>query len=336
MSAVADGHETLEVLTAHARTLLPEWSVDSDCPLTLLNQSENTTFGVGPDLILRIHRDGYSSLEEISSELAWLRAVRLDTGIVTPTVVPSTTGKEIVSRYSTGLRSERHAVMFKRIPGVEPPDHRVIELFEPLGAIAARLHGHSKQWARPSGFVRRSWDSETSIGRHPHWGSWENGLGVGPNERQVLSRLAVTLTERLNRFGMSPERFGLIHADLRLANLLLNEHGDIAVIDFDDSGCSWFGYDLGASLSFIEDHPQRADLIEKWCDGYRSVAPLDAATVSELMTFVMLRRLVLTAWFGSHPTIELATTIGKTFAAGTCDLAEVFLSQASSRKRDPW
>jgi len=38
---------------------------------------------------------------------------------------------------------------------------------------------------------------------------------------------------RLARFGSGAARFGLIHADMRLANLLV-DGDDVCVIDFDD------------------------------------------------------------------------------------------------------
>ena len=226
------------------------------------------------------------------------------------------------------LQSDRYAVMFRRLPGQEPDEANLATLFEPLGAITAQLHQHARKWKFPSAFSRRVWDVEHSIGELGHWGHWRQGLGVGSGEREMLGRLAQRITNRLHAFGSGPERFGLIHADLRLANLLVTTNGEISLLDFDDSGFSWFGYDLGSSLSFIEDHPEREALIDSWCDGYRSIAPLETEVLSELMTFVMLRRLILTAWFGTHPDIELAQTIGETFAKGTCELAEEFLSKS--------
>jgi Ser/Thr protein kinase RdoA (MazF antagonist) len=321
-----DGLAQANALGEHARSLLPIWGLDSDLPISLLNVSENTTFGIGPDLVLRIHRDGYSSFDEIASELTWLSAVRNDTGLATPHVVPTTRNELIVASHVEALESNRYAVLFRRLPGTEPTEERLRELFEPLGALTARLHDHAKAWTKPAGFARRVWDLEHGIGERGHWGQWRDGLGVGPAEREVLARLAACLHQRLVAFGSGPDRFGLIHADLRLANLLVTSSGEISVLDFDDSGFSWFGYDLGSSLSFIEDHPDRGALIDAWCAGYRSVASLEIEVERELMTFVMLRRLILTAWFGTHPDIELAHTIGQTFAVGTCDLAEEFLS----------
>ena len=65
-------------------------------------------------------------------------------------------------------------------------------------------------------------------------------------------------------------------------------------------------------------------------EGYRSVAPLDAADEAELDTFVMLRRLLLVAWIGSHHTFATeAAELGAGFTAGTCALAERYLSTHS-------
>jgi Ser/Thr protein kinase RdoA (MazF antagonist) len=326
MNESLDGRTNAGLLLEHVEKCLPSWSIDPSTPIELLNISENTTFGVGDEHILRIHRAGYSSVDEIHSELAWLSAVRNEAGISTPVVVRSAKDQQIVRTHIDSLDSDRYAVMFRRLPGKEPTNQSLTDLFEPLGAITARLHQHSQQWVKPRRFVRRVWDIDHSIGEQGHWGHWRNGLGVGVAEREILGRLADRISTRLHAYGSGPSRFGLIHADLRLANLLIDTTGEISVIDFDDSGFSWFAYDLGASLSFIEDHPQRAEFIDQWCLGYQSVAPLDSETIDELMTFVMLRRLVLTAWFGTHSDIELAHEIGQTFATGTCELAEEFLA----------
>jgi Ser/Thr protein kinase RdoA (MazF antagonist) len=220
-------------LAEHARRLLGTWSLDADTPITLLNVSENTTFGVGDDLVLRIHRDGYSSFNEIASELAWSAAVRNETGLATPQVLLAATGEAIVSSRVHALGSNRYAVMFRRLPGQEPAGDSLLAFFEPLGAITARLHNHARQWVKPAGFARRVWDVEHSIGERGHWGHWRNGLGVGPAEREVLHRLAQQIGRRLVTYGSGPDRFGLIHADLRLANLLITKDGEISLLDFE-------------------------------------------------------------------------------------------------------
>ena len=60
-------------------------------------------------------------------------------------------------------------------------------------------------------------------------------------------------------YGQSAERFGLVHADIRLANLLVDD-GHVRVIDFDDCGFAWFMYDFATTVSFMEDHPRVPEL----------------------------------------------------------------------------
>ena len=58
-----------------------------------------------------------------------------------------------------------------------------------------------------------------------------------------------------------------------------------------------------------------------------------AADEAELDTFVMLRRLLLVAWIGSHHTFATeAAELGAGFTAGTCALAERYLSNPRLRR----
>jgi len=42
---------------------------------------------------------------------------------------------------------------------------------------------------------------------------------------------------------------------------------------------------------------------------------------------VMMRRLLLVAWIGSHAGTDLARSMGADFTAGSCALAEAYLSR---------
>jgi Ser/Thr protein kinase RdoA (MazF antagonist) len=188
------------------------------------------------------------------------------------------------------------------------------------------MHAHTRAWTRPPGFDRPTWDYDHCLGAHGYWGAWQAGLGMGPEERALLDRLDATIARRLKAYGQAPDRFGLVHADIRLANLLVDD-GDVRVIDFDDCGFAWFMYDFATTVSFMEDHPRVPELRDGWLAGYRSVAPLDREDEDELETFVMLRRLLLVAWIGSHHTFATeAAELGAGFTAGTCTLAERYLS----------
>ena len=59
---------------------LDRWGLSPETAVSVLNLSENATFALsdpqnGRELVLRVHRVGYSSPEEIRSELAWIEAL---------------------------------------------------------------------------------------------------------------------------------------------------------------------------------------------------------------------------------------------------------------------
>jgi Ser/Thr protein kinase RdoA (MazF antagonist) len=316
-----------------ARAAMTGFGIASDATVELINVSENHTYRVedpatGARYALRLHRPGYRSAAEIESELDWIDALRRDRIVETPPTVDAKDGARVVLAEAPGVQ-ERNAVLFEWLDGtvVDLDDGEAASgQFETLGAISARMHHHVRGWERPAGFTRPSWDYEFSIGPRGHWGPWQDGLGMGPEELRQLEALDATIKARLERFGRGADRFGLIHADMRLANLLINGP-EVLVIDFDDCGLSWLMYDFATTVSFMEDHPRVPELRDAWVRGYRTVAELDAGSEAELQTFVMLRRLLLVAWVGSHHTFAPeAAELGAGFTAGTCALAEEYLS----------
>ncbi len=316
-----------------ARRALAEYGVPSHATLTLLNVSENATYAVddpadGQRTVLRIHRHGYHDRPAIESELAWLDALRDDAGVRTPHVLPTADGRRLLSLEEDGSPDPRHVVRFEWLDGSEPTpaDEGLPASFELLGALTARMHEHARGWQRPVGFRRFAWDYDGAFGTDARWGRWQDGIAVGAQEREVLGRLDDVLASRLARFGSAAERYGLVHADLRLANLLVD--GDATyVIDFDDCGLGWFLYDFGSAVSFFEHDPRVPELADAWARGYRGVRALPAEDEAEIMTFVLMRRLLLVAWIGSHSGTDLARSMGAEFTAVSCDLAEGYLAR---------
>ena len=294
----------------------------------LVHVSENATFAVhdsgGTRWALRIYRPGYQTSETIESELAWMDALRRQAGLRTPKIRSATDGRRVVDVTDGRPGSRRRCVLFEWLAGTHPRDDDASS-FEGLGAVTAQMHLHSRRWTRPAGFARFSWDLEAAFGPAPRWGHWRDGMGVGPSEAEVLGRLEAVIRQRLLAYGQPPARFGLVHADTRLDNLLVRE-GRVSVIDFDDCGFSWFLYDLATAFSFFEDAPQVPELIERWLTGYRGVAALSTEDEGEIWTFILLRRLLLVAWLGSHSTLELAEKLGARYTAGACELAERYLA----------
>ncbi|TIC88872.1 aminoglycoside phosphotransferase [Nocardioides sp. GY 10113] len=324
---------TERAATAAARQALQHYGIDNHADLRLISLSENGTYlvrrfdGAEPRrLILRVHRPGYQTLDSIHSELTWMDRLREDAGIPTPRVVSTAAGARVADLGEH--HRARFVVAFTVVDGVTGEEATDRVSMAELGAITAGMHRHATAWARPPGFERFAWDVEACLGPQARWGSVSGSPGVRAVDLTLLGGAADVVRGRLAAYGRGPDRYGLIHADLRLANLMLDPtapESTLTVIDFDDCGFGWFLYDLAAAISWLEHEPATPDAIAEWLAGYQEVRPLSDADLSMIPTLVMLRRLMLTAWLGSHPDSPPAQEWGDKYAAGTVDLARRYL-----------
>jgi Ser/Thr protein kinase RdoA (MazF antagonist) len=270
---------------------------------------------------LRVYRPGGRPLDEIRSELAWIEALRKDDGVPTPAVLHTRDGSRVAE--VDGGRPV-FAAAFELVPGREADESDLPWLMPRLGEITALMHRHARAWQPPGWFTRPRWDLDTTIGATPHWGPWQAGV-QDPEQRAQLERLAEVVIRRLRVYGCAAGRFGLVHADLRAANVLVAGE-DVWIIDFDDCGEGWYLYDLATSLTFHEAAPNVGELIESWMESYRDVEPLEDEDAREIETFLMLRRLMVSAYVGLRPDTELAEQLRKErFDTTTCELAESYL-----------
>ncbi|HEX4428642.1 MAG TPA: phosphotransferase [Frankiaceae bacterium] len=304
--------------------------------LELLCVSENATYLVrdprGEPAVLRLNRPGYHSHDALVSELAWTASLREADVVRTPRWIPTLTGEPVARLTPDRQDDARHAVLFGYARGTHPESDAGLGELAQIGDIAARLHAHARSWRRPAGFCRFSWDLQAALGdgagRPGRWGDWRERL-CGP-ERGAAERAESQLRQELSAYGDAPSRYGLIHADLRAANLLAEPNPDLAtaytVIDFDDCGYSWFLYDLAASVSFLEHHPDLPALVSSWLEGYRRTAVVEPADRAVMPALIMLRRLQLQAWASSHADTDMVRSLGAAFTAGTIEVADRYLS----------
>jgi Ser/Thr protein kinase RdoA (MazF antagonist) len=323
-------YEEIAHLRLKARALLPRYGFSDATSLTLLNETENITFRVedpSKRAILRFYRHGYHSVEAIRSELSWMTALREAKAPPVPVVLRAADGTELQDVCDDLRGVTRHAAMFGHLPGSEPADADLQNTFRSLGETAASLHQHAGHWERPSHFTRPTWDHETCLnGSKPIWGRWQNGVGLNEDGLGLIGKAGEVISRRLQAFGRSSDQFGLIHSDLRLTNILMDET-TINVIDFDDCGFGWHLYDLSAALTFIEDRADIPALEQAWLGGYRTVAPLYQDQLEELPTFHLLRRILIVAWIASHIQSRTAQAQGSAYSAATCAQAYAYLKR---------
>lgn len=308
---------------------MSRWPQISGARATLINVSENQIYCIdttsGERYALRVHRPDYQSNAAIKSELAWLEALRHDTDLRISEPVPVADGATLQT-IATPNGDIRHLALFRFVAGSEPsPNHDLTELFFRLGGYAARLHRHAIDWQRPAWFERPVWDGPSILDGDGLWGNWRTAPGVNAEITAILLQVDAALRVQLLAYGTSPERFGLIHADMRLGNLLVDD-GAVTLLDFDDSGFCWFAYDFAAAISFHEAQANIAALKAAWLRAYLPLRQLCPEDIAMMDTMVMLRRMALLAWIGTHSETRLAQTHVNGFAEGTAELGRRYLN----------
>jgi Ser/Thr protein kinase RdoA (MazF antagonist) len=298
------------------------WRETENGRATLINLSENHSFRVDAPTgttILRLHRPGYQTAASIGSELAWLEALGRDTDLPVVRPLAGRDGRLVQQM------GDRRAVLFAFEQGREPTTGSKA-LFRTLGIFAATTHNHAVRWTPPNDFIRPTWSAANMLDPTGLWGDWRLAPGVS-EDSGALEAVDSSLRVMLADYGTGADRFGLIHADMRLANLLVDGPRTV-LLDFDDCGFGWFMYDLASALSFIERSPDLPALQQAWLEGYTTVRELSEADIAIIPAMILLRRMVLLAWIGTHGETELAQSHAPRFAADTVTLAEAWLDQS--------
>ncbi len=268
---------------------------------------ENAVYAVhladGRRVVLRIHRLGYHSDEALRSELAWMKALRAS-GIEVPQVVPSRSGNAFERIGCEGVPGPRQVDVFEWIDGSQlgsveqglSSDRAWIErTYTVVGELAARMHNQSCAWQAPAGFQRHSWCDAGLAGAAPLWGRFWELEALSQQQRCLFERLRLRLKQELIDFGMTPDRFGLIHADLVPENILVD--GDrLRIIDFDDAGFGWHLFEIATSLYFIRRESHYEAARDALIAGYRRHRALSEEHLRLLPMFLAARGTTYLGW----------------------------------------
>ncbi len=324
--------ENKELFQQLATDALDKYGLQDTDESKLIVLSENATYMVKnketgkKDGVLRISRPGYHTLEELNSEMKWLNQINEYTPLIVANPIKGLNGEDIqIIRGEDG--KDYYCVICEYLPG-NPPDEnneeQMVKQFAYLGETTAYLHRQTEIWNGTARLHRIEWNYDTIIGKHAAWGRWQDFKEMTPEAKVLLENVAAVIEKRLQRYGKNENNYGLIHADLRLANLLL-EGDQIKVIDFDDCGFGWHLHDLASALSFMEEKSFVPKLVNAWLDGYRKVLPFTDTDFEEIDTFIMMRRLQLTAWLASHEESGPVAELSVNWMDGTIELAERYL-----------
>ncbi|MGI9611904.1 MAG: phosphotransferase enzyme family protein [Acidimicrobiales bacterium] len=343
----AGGANLSNVLDDAASRAAGLWAVDVS-NVDLLAVSENAVYRVdtasGDRFVLRLHRPGYNTIDEMRFEQRWVHSLHAD-GIAVPGPRPSLVGNSYESvpvddpNSSAPSSSRRWAGAIDWVDGIKLADliddrgvdeqlEAVPSLYHAVGALAARIRVHAGEWELPDGFVRRSWDADGLLGPEPLWGRFWEVSALTSAQADLLTTARNQLYDILRSLQTDASRYGLIHADLHQSNVMFAtdsaERDRGIAIDFDDAGFGWFIHELGVALQAVIDEPWVATAREALIDGYRSVYPLDDEELGLLDTFCTIRTLMIIGWLDARPELEQHEQLSD-YISWACEEAEKYL-----------
>jgi Ser/Thr protein kinase RdoA (MazF antagonist) len=321
---------------ALAQTALRGWDL-AVVNLAPIKVRENAVFRIdlagGGRAVLRVHRGGYHSDAELDSEFMWMRALEA-AGISVPRVIPSRRGRDFEVIELSAKHGTRQIDVFEWIDGrqlgsveggVGGDVADVVAQYRMIGAIAARMHNHARGWQCPSQFRRHAWDAEGLVGDEPFWGRFWELEALTPGQRILFGRARAKIARELAAFGMAPDRYGLIHADLVPENVLI-DGTQVQVIDFDDAGFGWHLFELATSLYFIAGDAIYPVAREALIQGYRSERELSDETLEWLPLFLAARGTTYLGWVHTRQGSDTAREMTPFLVERACVVAEECLA----------
>ena len=309
------------------------WRLDpGSTTVTLITVSENATFLVtsegAPVAVTRVARPGYmADSAAFESEVAWVAALGAAGVVDVPRGIPTAAGPFVASI------TDPHGVTWSCVSYSFVAGTILEDVTDPapyyarIGRTTALLHDHASTWSPPVGFQRHSWDLPDMIGPSCRWGQWQD-VGFTPGEQSLLDAAEASAVAIASSAPRTAQTWGLIHADLRPSNLMIDAD-QLTVIDFDDCGFSWFLYDFASALTFQEHLEEAPRMAMDWIAGYRQVRSLGPADEAVACGLSMIRRLQMLGWTTTHRQDALPPALWDAQRSGTLTVAENYLRSST-------
>ena len=296
-----------------ARQALGAWDIHV-AAVERVSVSENIAFQVldtnGLPYVLRLHRPGYHTYDELMSEQIWTAAL-LQAGVDVPVPVYTAAGTGYATVDVAGeqrqagllewVEGETLSAVIDRQAQDASDDTAALQThFTALGEIMASIHNQAAMWSPPPEFARHALDAEGFMGEQPFWGRFWESPHLDALQGRRLEALRQPLHDALSAYGKQRGDYSLIHADLHPANVIV-AGGRLHVIDFDDAGFGWHQYEIAVALYHYRHDPRFGALRDALLLGYRRQRPLAVDAVRLLPLFLLIRSLAMIGWGAARP-----------------------------------
>jgi Ser/Thr protein kinase RdoA (MazF antagonist) len=273
--------------------------------IRLLTNETNGIFRVdtmkGEKFVLRITDPlGAHSIEEVRSEMSWLKALRQDTDLAVPEPVTTRKGEMVITIEVEHVPEPRHCALFHWSPGVDLADQLNKENMYKLGSFTALLHDHANSFIPPAGFHVRKLDKVFPYS-DPNFTHVEPIVLFSDEHRNLFpdDRLAVYhqaaryVQEALDKLYENEHGLRVTHNDLHQWNVKVYR-GKLFVLDFEDLAWGYPVQDIATAFFYLQRHKERETLTQAYKKGYTSHNPWPETYPGQLDAFIAGRGIMLT------------------------------------------
>ena len=312
------------------------YGFNNNIKIKIIKYSENITYLIEDDekkakYVLRLCRPEYHDKEELESEMLWINTIKETTDLYIADSYPGINGdrvQQVTLLLGNEYEIEFYCCLFLFLKGENLRNLRGEELnksIEKIGQIIATLHNQVLKWepALSKKLKRFTWNFEDFFSQSARWGVWRDFPNLTDEERNLYDKAEKLIKKRLIEYGKENDRYGLIHTDLNLNNVIV-DGSKVQIFDFDDCGYGWFLYDMSTTLLEYEDNLE--DMLESWLKGYESIRSLSQEDYKQIMTFIVLRKIVRVAWIGSHWENDTVKKVSPTYYEHTDNLIKAYLT----------
>ncbi|MDR4984560.1 protein kinase [Bacillus cereus] len=210
-------------------------------------------------------------------------------GLGVPPVIPSLTGNSVEK---LTLDKEIFAVVYKAAPGIHlPRSEWNANVFKKLGQQIGKLHRISNNFenTEPVKHINDWYENEEY-----------NFLKYIPKEETIIREIASDVLSSIKKLPKTATNYGLIHGDLWLENILIDNDSNLTMIDFQDCEKHFYIFDLAVPIySAIEysfagngNIVDYENLITKAIfDGYQEENELPKEIIDKLPLFIKLKEI---------------------------------------------
>ncbi|TXR58365.1 phosphotransferase enzyme family protein [Bacillus sp. AR18-7] len=178
----------------------------------------------------------YKTYEEQLEEVTYANFL-YENGLDVPPILPSLQGN-LVEKLT--LDKEIFTVLYKAAPGIYLPRCEWNStIFKKLGQQIGKLHRISKifEKAKPVKYINDWYENEEY-----------NFLKYIPKEETTIREIASEVLNSIKELQKSTSNYGLIHGDLWLENILVENNSTITMIDFQDCEKHFYLFDLAVPI----------------------------------------------------------------------------------------